>query len=607
MKWLLLPNLMAALVLAAFAIPETAVPHVDTNAALQAFSTLSASKVVRDGYAAAGDAAPLAYTASGDACSLNAGAGDGGSQVPSADGKCWLANLKGQGLVSEWGADMTGTNDATSATQACLNAVGSGGVCGVDLGGSLKLLGNLTIPIATTLDCRSAFPDVEGNGTSASRYASLPAIKLDGSHTIRAGGDGAAIAHCLIYRNGMTFPVVDDTAFTGTGVSSAGFNSFSITDSQVIGFDTCVNTYGGNRVYAQHVYVDCSGITNAAFYGGNNGDIGYYSHIKAQPLAGGTGGSPAGCGIVRRGTGFKLNTDQTQFVDDITSIFWTNGAAFVGGASIQQHSIGKMSLDYPWNVPCARGSSVGLSISAADNQSLLHFGTVQLSGFQTGVTINGVDATSDTTVDYLYFGALGQDGVQLGTAAPSPAGHVTFSTLIANGAPRFAVNVLDTNNTSSLDVRGGFMQLINGGTAPYINLPLNLVHSNIHISNSVKADNPTNILSPITVSCTGIGTSGTCAVGPSAIPAPFNGTVTLTVAGAGPTATGNIVLTIPFSFNNAEGCTATMRDGTGAWPPTTTFKSSNVGANKPVIVWNTNGAALMAGNSYSVVYNCTLQ
>src|SRR5438045_1102620 len=141
MKWLLVANLVAALVLAAFAIPENAVPHVDTNAALQAFSTLSASKVVRDGYAATGDAAPLTYTASGGACSLNAGAGDGGLQVPSADGKCWLANLKGHAFVNEWGADMTGTNDATSAAQACLNAVGSGGVCGVDLGGSLKLLG----------------------------------------------------------------------------------------------------------------------------------------------------------------------------------------------------------------------------------------------------------------------------------------------------------------------------------------------------------------------------------------------------------------------------------------------------------------------------------
>lgn len=577
----------------------------DTNASLRALSTTLAISVQRLGFAARGDAPPLLYLPSNAPCSLNSGFGDDGSQVRSADAKCWIARLTFP-FVSEWGADLTGINDASAAVQACLNAVGSGGTCWVDPGGSLKLLGNLTLPTATTLDCRSTFSDVEGNGSSAASYATLPALKLDSTKTISAGGDAAAIAHCLIYRNGMTFPVADDTAFAGTGVSSAGFNSFSITDSQVIGFDTCVNTYGGNRVYAQHVYVDCSGVTNAAFYGGNNGDIGYYSHIKAQPLAGGTGGSPAGCGVVRRGTGFKLNADQAQFIDEVASIFWTTGVAFVGGTSVQQHTIGKLWADFPSNIGCSRGSSVGLTISAGGSQSFLHFNHVVLAGFQTGMTINGVDATSDTTFDYLYFGAIGQDGAQFGTAAPSPAGHVAISNLVVNSTPRYAVNMLDTANTSWLDIRAGFMQLINGGAAPYINLPSGLTRSNIHLSDSIKADAPAKIISPSTVSCTGLGASGTCALVASAIPAPFSGVVVLSPAGT-PAATGNVTLTLPIGQDNTEGCTATMRDGSGTWPTTTTLKSANASATKPVIVWTTNGAALSAGSTYWINYACTMQ
>lgn len=67
------------------------VPRVSTNAALTALASTYAGSIVRDGYYAAGDSPAVLYTASGSACSLNAGAGDGGSQVQSSDGKCWIA------------------------------------------------------------------------------------------------------------------------------------------------------------------------------------------------------------------------------------------------------------------------------------------------------------------------------------------------------------------------------------------------------------------------------------------------------------------------------------------------------------------------------------
>lgn len=67
--------------------------HVANNSGLQAVSTASADFVVRDGYAAVGDAPALMFIPSTSACSISGG--DGGSQVPSANSKCWLAVFDG--------------------------------------------------------------------------------------------------------------------------------------------------------------------------------------------------------------------------------------------------------------------------------------------------------------------------------------------------------------------------------------------------------------------------------------------------------------------------------------------------------------------------------
>ncbi|MGX7709137.1 hypothetical protein ACS5PV_30330, partial [Methylobacterium sp. Gmos1] len=63
-------------------------------------------RVLRDGYATPGDGGQASYTFSSSPCSLNSGAGDGGSQVPRTVGGCWLADLDSQGPVSVllWGA-----------------------------------------------------------------------------------------------------------------------------------------------------------------------------------------------------------------------------------------------------------------------------------------------------------------------------------------------------------------------------------------------------------------------------------------------------------------------------------------------------------------------
>jgi Pectate lyase superfamily protein len=93
-------------------------PTVPTNAALQGVSTTVTTVIDRLGYYSAGDSPDVVYKASASSCSLNSGAGDNGSQVISADAKCWLAQFPATGAdIRQFGAKVDGATDDSSAVQ----------------------------------------------------------------------------------------------------------------------------------------------------------------------------------------------------------------------------------------------------------------------------------------------------------------------------------------------------------------------------------------------------------------------------------------------------------------------------------------------------------
>lgn len=109
---------------------STFYPTVPTNAVLQAISTATTSTVTRLGFYASGDSPAVTYIASGSACSLSSGNGDNGSQVKSADNKCWIASFaSNQYDIRDWGAKVDGSTDDSTAVQAVINytQTGSGG------------------------------------------------------------------------------------------------------------------------------------------------------------------------------------------------------------------------------------------------------------------------------------------------------------------------------------------------------------------------------------------------------------------------------------------------------------------------------------------------
>lgn len=86
------------------------IASVRTNAGLRGTSS-SIGQILRTGYYTPGDVAPTLYTASTAACSRNEGEGDGGSQIPTKDGKCWVARFpQGRIPLAQFGLRCDGSS-----------------------------------------------------------------------------------------------------------------------------------------------------------------------------------------------------------------------------------------------------------------------------------------------------------------------------------------------------------------------------------------------------------------------------------------------------------------------------------------------------------------
>jgi hypothetical protein len=316
-------------------------------------------------------------------------------------------------MATSYGADPSGEADSAAAINACLSAAGHGGVC-FATGGKFKLAQDVVIPANTTLACGSGYP---GRDNYNAGYATMPALMLDRAHSIIAGGDGAKLTGCLTYRLGMVFPPPDSTDFAGVAVDDRGRANFTVTDSEIIGFDTCL-WIRGLRPYINRGLADCSGVAKAAIeWDTGNTDSGYFRDWRVNPL----NGSGTCESLTRPGTGLRMGGSggPGAYVDGIViQGFRTYQFDFEGHGVTE---VGQIWADNPISSCGLSQSSTGVLIGP---HAGIHAHQIYISAQWAGMILlgNGAESTTDfLTIDSAIVGLELGDASYSGNINPSNA------------------------------------------------------------------------------------------------------------------------------------------------------------------------------------------
>lgn len=240
----------------AYAVLAGVAAPVSNNVALGLLPSTYATSVLRLGYAAIGDSPSVLYTPSATACLLNSGAGDGGSQVPSSDGKCWIASLPGPVDVRIFGAKCDGSTDDTAAFAAAAASKGAGGtllmppaVCYVGASAALNLAG------ITLKGDDAAFGDTPTFETAS--YTLL----LSSLHSIVVGNN-TKIEGVRITRYGLTTPttmraaLIQVSLFAGTAIVANNAIDWELDHVTIIGFNRAIVNNAAGRYRFTYLSVD---------------------------------------------------------------------------------------------------------------------------------------------------------------------------------------------------------------------------------------------------------------------------------------------------------------------------------------------------------------
>jgi hypothetical protein len=320
-------------------------------------------------------------------------------------------------MATSYGADPSGVADSSAAINACLREAGPGGVCWAT-GGKFRLLGDVFIPANTTLSCGASYPGRD-NYTG---YASAPALLPDSSHSIKGAGDGWKLSNCLVYRDGMTFPPPDASQFFGVAVDDRGWANSTVTDTEIIGFDTCL-WIRGLRPYVARTLSDCAGNKMAAVeWDVGNTDSGYFLHSRINPLNG-TGT----CQSLRRpGVGLRMGGSggPGALVDGIVVQGFDTYQYDFEGASLTE--VGQIWADNPIGACGPPSKSVGVLIGPSAS---IHANHVYISAQWAGMISLGNGA--ETSIGTILSINAATVGLLLGD--PNHSGNVdSFLTSIAD-------------------------------------------------------------------------------------------------------------------------------------------------------------------------------
>lgn len=197
--------------------PPDLAQHVSDNATLLTKrTTLFPQGVWRDDYASGNGAPPLFYEPSSSTCSLNSGAGDNGSQVPSADGKCWIAKFpNGLADIREFGALASPAVDNAPPIQAAINAASSFGLTVfIPAAAGQTSLNTNAATVASNVLHFASVPSTIQAGMIAVDYSYRPSLPFADLVTGVGSGTVTLASNALPNNNGSGVGSGDQIVFT---------------------------------------------------------------------------------------------------------------------------------------------------------------------------------------------------------------------------------------------------------------------------------------------------------------------------------------------------------------------------------------------------------
>ena len=369
------------------------------------------------------------------------------------------------------GYDPTGATDSASALGLCFTALtATGGVCQASPLDKIKISSNITIPKNVTLSCGLPSPGMASN-TDAT-FASNGGIRLSSAASITS--NGGAVQDCQIYRDGMTFPASNSSAFAGTAIICGGYD-VSIRNVLILGFAIAIDCSStSTRLFVENARIDANyGIKACA-----SADSAHFYNIHIWPYAtvGANSGSPSDAALQRTGTGFEICglSDDTH-VDNVLSGYHTVGFNFSGNGNVQ---IGKIWSDY---TATNAGGSIGVYFSGSFDRATAN--QIYAYGEETPVIIANTGGW--ISIDNLFasgFATTTATQTLSASCVSVNSGHVIIKYLRTIACSTYALNI--GSAVADVSVLSGRLEGIGAGTsAAYIAAPASATTAHIKIAN----------------------------------------------------------------------------------------------------------------------------
>lgn len=396
----------------------TGFPNVATNAALQLQPSTFAPAVMRVDYAAGLGAPAVVYTSSNSACSLNAGAGDNGTQVKSADNKCWLLQIPTGGVdLREWGCPTDNVTDCTTAWQNATTWAASAP-------GNRLILPQGTVFVATgatvTLPANGSMI-VEGAGRDVSNIrfgAGVTGLTVNvnsfkQSFSFRrfsclAAGAGTGICINIVDSGPQGQGAQNDV----TSVTFRGSDGYFGTNCWAVGFQV---NYFSNINFIDDDFIGCSVNTGIGInLAGLNTISGVVYNITNSNFEGLVKGLVYGDHIQ------GVTVTNSNFTQDTNGIYVNAGVTVVDQLTVTggQFGIVTFGINEQSGVPNTSISGALFNITAANS---------------TGIYLGGAFICSITGNNFQSSTVTGTIGLEINTVSAAPGCTISGNTVVGFG------------------------------------------------------------------------------------------------------------------------------------------------------------------------------